>query len=295
MERTLFYTIICLLLAFTSCKSNIRDEEQKGEAIYLSMPESDVAGSINLLIFNNEDVLTKEIDYSSSSELSDDLLDLAAGDYTIVATSKTQDIFSTKEKTGETKLQDLCMILNDPSSSPEEAFYGLKKIHVESESFNTVEIPMNRIFSEIHLTLKDLSDEITKVSAEVTNAATGFYPGTGILTSDNTDVLLGEVKVENGTADIPVRRLMPVITSVLTKSDDSSDITTGTFISFKFYKEDGSEFTSHAQMPVIESGGIYSHEFDFNDLIPEVILDLLNIADWGENEPVYGEILNPAE
>jgi len=295
MNRTLFYTIICLLLAFTSCKSNISDEEQNGEAVYLSMPDGDIAGAISLRIFNGEDILTKEIDYSSSSELSDNLLDLTAGDYTIVATSKTQDIFSVDETSGETKLQDFCMILKDPSSSPEEAFYGLKKINVESESFNTVEIPMNRIFSEIHLTLKNLPDDIIKVSAYVTNAATGFYPGTGSLTSDITDVLLGEVNVENGTADIPTCRLMPVTNSVITKSDDSSDTTTGTLITFKLYKKDGSVFTSIAQLPVIESGGIYFHEFDFSDLLPEVILDLLNIADWGENEPVYGEILNPAE
>ena len=77
---------------------------------------------------------------------------------------------------------------------------------------------------------------------------------------------------------------MPVINSVLTKAENST-YATGTQILFKFYKKDGTSTESKAQLPTIENGGIYSPEFDFNNSIPELILDV-HIIDW---EEVNGE------
>jgi len=254
------------------------------------MPDSDRTGAIKLRIFNSEDVLIKDIDYSSVNELSKTLFDLPFGDYTIVETSKTQNIFVVNEEIGNTKLQDLCMILKKPSSSPEEAFYGVKKIKVKTEEFMPIEIQMNRVFAEIHVTVIEIPDVIIKVSGEVINTAKGFYPGIEKLTSDTADVELGKVNVVNGTAVIPTRRLMPVTNSVLTKTENSFE-TQGTQIEFKFFKKDGVMFEFMAQMPIIKNGGIYSHEFKFNNFMPELVLNLIHITDWRENKITGYEVL----
>jgi len=281
MKNLILLLMIGFLLTLSSCDSDVYDKEiknEKGFAIALKMPEQDTAYNVILRVFNNEGVFIQKSNYSSVKELSSTILNFPSGNDKLLLTDNCENIFSINEEENKSTLQNLLFTLKAPSSSPIPAHYALCDISSPIDSLSHITIQMNRIFAELHLSISNIADNITKVSAKIMNVSCGFYPCIEKLTPNTTSVNLENIAVVNETVTFPKTILMP---------DDNPQV------EIVLYKNDGNTLITRVNLPPMYNGGIYSTNINGSDLQADILLNLTQITDWRQNKEINGEILNP--
>ena len=288
MRNNIFlYIVICGLSLLTACDKDVHKDEQ-GVVIELNMPSEDKTEDIAIRVFNNDGLLTNHYDFASAEELGATLLPLASGDYTIVATSNTNDHFSHSQQVGKTTLTELLLTINEPYSAQSHSHYGVAEVTVVGESYTNVKVDANRIFAEVAVTMKNLHDDIVAVEMIIMNSAKGLYPAVHKLTNEYNSTHLGKITAEGNGVKFAILKIMPTV-SMLPKSRATST----TLTEFVFHYKNGDKVAMEATLPNMENGGTYTPELDFEIFKKDIIINITDIIGWGDGEDHEGEILNP--
>lgn len=291
MEKIISKTILWLacitILALTSCSKDSHEEKQ-GLAVSFTMPNDDAIDDIHLWIFNSNDVLEDEYSFKSAAAMASKLLPLAAGKHMIVAGINLTAPFSYSTTIGSTKIDELLVLLTDAKASPSHAHYGIQTVNVKDNGITQVEVNMTRVLAELQFSIHNVPAEVVSVEAEVLNCAKGFYPGTGKLTEETAQVDMGKQTPASGDVNFPLLRVMPVVTPVTGRAVEEAK----TQIRFIFTFNDGKSTTVEVVAPIMQNGGSYTPEVEYETLQQDLIVDITGINGWGENPPIGGEILN---
>ena len=286
-NRIILYLTICGLSLLTSCDKNVHKGEH-GVVVTMNMPKGDTSGDIDIRVFGSDGILANHYDFTNANELGLRLLPLSSGDYTIVATSNTNDHFSHSQQVGKTTLTELLLTINEPYSAQSHSHYGVAEATVVGECYTNVKVDANRIFAEISVTMKNLHDDIVAVEMIIKNSAKGLYPAVHKLTNEYNSTHLGKISAEGNRVKFPVLTIMPSV-SMLPKSRATST----TLTEFVFHYKNGDKVAMEATLPIMENGGTYTPELDFKIFKKDIIINITDIIGWGDGEDHEGEILNP--
>ena len=184
-NRIILHLAICGLSLLSSCDRNVHQDEQ-GVVVMLNLPTNDTAKDIQIRVFSSDDILTSHYDFASAKELGSTILNLADGDYAIVATSNENNHFTTSQKIGKTTLVELLLTMNEPYTAQSHAHYGVANVTVTGKSYTNVTVDANRVFAEVAVTINNLHEDVVAVEMIVQSSAKGLYPAIHKLTNDYT-------------------------------------------------------------------------------------------------------------
>lgn len=228
---------------------------------------------IRLWIFNEKDVLIKEVQFANLAEARAANVELPAAPCKLVAATCPASHYTCPAIPGKTRLADLLITVNTPGTNPPHIQSGAATITAES---GRVQIRMTRILSELEFLLKNLPKEVVQVRAEVLNSADGFYPGTATLTDQNTTVPLGELVPDaEGNARFPLTRLMPVTNVSVSRAAEPT-----TQMAVTMTTAAGEEIKYDVIAPTLESNEYYDPEAGY-ELFKEGTVVVATIKDWG--------------
>lgn len=287
MEKIISKTILWLacitILALTSCSKDSHEEKQ-GLAVSFTMPNDDAIDDIHLWIFNSNDVLEDEYSFKSAAAMASKLLPLAAGKHMIVAGINLTAPFSYSTTIGSTKIDELLVLLTDAKASPSHAHYGIQTANVKDNGITQVEVKMTRVLAELQFSIHNVPAEVVSVEAEVLNCAKGFYPGTGKMTAETAQVDMGKQTPVNGDVNFPLLRVMPVVEPTPMRAAEE----TKTHIRFIFTFTDGKSTEVEVIAPIMQNGGTYTPEVEYETLKEKVTVDITGIPDWVEDPSMGG-------
>lgn len=293
---------MCLsgMLLFTACDKDAHKDEQ-GVTITLSLPSEDDVTDTRLWVYQPDGLLLKEYHDTTPRALS--LEPLAPGEYVLIAATNLTAPFSTHQAMadGVKPYEGLLFQLDEPSASPAHAHYGVQTLQISADGIGHAEMKMSRILAELQFTIKGVPAEVTEVEANVTNVAKGFLPYSRQLLPATDVARLGKASPQNGVISFPLKRLMPVVKSVVkpvverqTRTADAPT-TVPTLLQFTFRYADGNTITFDAEAPAIENGGTYTPEIKYEQFRPGVTLQINAINGWVELPDINGDLLNPSK
>ena len=287
--RFKLFLLLGLLVTMAGCRKNDGDPE-RGAVLTLTELKNDPVSDIRLWVYDNNGKLVNEYSYRSYTELADALLPLPAGEYTfVVATNIVEPFKVQKSTTATTDLENLYIKLNDASSSPAHAHYGVEKATIAADDVTRVPLRLNRVMAEMGFMIKNIPAEVVKATLQITNVAEGFYPGIGKLSAQTAVASLGEQTSQGGTLTFPAKRIMPVVTPAVR----SGETELKTLLQLTVTYTTGATLTFDLEAPATQNGGSYTPEIEYSILRQGITIEVDAINGWVELLPVNGEILNP--
>lgn len=281
MRQKRIYLLISLLsFILTGCIHEYPDGTGNHPiSLVWTSDHPDELTGIRLWIFDEKDVLIKEVQFADLAEARQTNVELPAAPCKLVAATCPTSHYTCEAVPGKTRRGDLLITVNTPGSNPPHIQSGTAIVTAES---GRVEIRMTRILSELEFLLKKLPPEVVKVRAEVLNSADGFYPGTTTLTDRNTTIALGELAPDaEGNVHFPLIRLMPVTNVPVSRVAQPTTQMAVTMIT-----TGGEEVTFDVVAPTIESGGYYDPEAGYEQFKVGTVV-IATIKDWDDGN--HGE------
>ncbi len=288
-NNILSYIIICTLSIFASCDCGVHDNE-RGVAVTINMPSDAVVDDIDIRVFDGDDILISCYNFATMAELGSTLLPIFSGEFTLVATMDANKYFTISETIGESTLGELLFSMNHPFSSPKHSHYGVADITVVDGPYTRVAVDASRVFAELGISIKNVPSEMKEVEMVVKNTASGFYPAVHKLATGCNSTTLGAICEVDNKVLFPSVALMP---SVSIDSEGRSNANIKTYIDFIVHYENGTKVPMSLSLPKMENGGTYNTELDFELFRADIIVDITQIAGWGDGQESDGEILNP--
>lgn len=282
----IYHYVVLALLSFTACHSDDFNADL-GVAVALQIKVNDPVNDVAIWAFNDQQKLAEEFYFESPDELASTRLKLSAGNYTLVAITNMGDAFAHNAQKEVSTLDDLLVVINDPSSSPAHLHYGQNAIQVENESCQRSTIMLNRAMTEMTFSISNVPSEVTGVEMWVVNSAKGGYPGIEKLTTETERVSFGLMKPEQGKVQFTTKQLMPTVSSVNTRSSSKANL------EFTMNYDNGVSLTFQAQTPALNSGGIYAPVITYSLFRPGITIEIDEINGWIELPPIQDDILYP--
>lgn len=280
-KTTLWLACITILTLTSCCKDS--HEEKQGLAVSFTMSNDDAINDIHLWLFNSNKVLEDEYNFNSTTAMASKLLPLVAGEHTVVSGINLTAPFSYSTAIGITKMDELLVLLTNAKASPSHAHYGIQAVNVKDNSITQAEIKTIRVLAELQFSIRNVPVEVVSVEAEVMNCARGFYPATGKLTEEMAQVKLGKQAPVGGDVNFPLLRVMPVVEPIEVRAA----VETKTHIRFIFTFSDGKSKEVEVIAPIMQNGGSYAPEVEYDTLKDKVTVDITSIQDW-EDDPSMG-------
>lgn len=274
----LFISLLCCILA--GCVHEYPDGTGNHPvSLVWSSDHPDELTGIRLWIFDEKDVLIKEVQFADLAQARQTQVELPAERCKLVAATCPPSHYTCDAEPGKTRSADLLITVNTPGSNPLHIQSGTAIVTGET---STVEIRMTRILSELEFLLKKLPPEVVKVRAEVLNSAHGFHPGIATLTDRNTTVFLGELAPDaEGNVHFPLVRLMPVTSVPVVRVAEPTTQMVVTMITAL-----DEEVTFDVVAPTIESDKYYNPEAGYEQFKVGTVV-IATIKDWGDGN--HGE------
>ena len=283
-SKTALWLTCIAILALVSCSKDSHGERQ-GLAVSFVMPNDDAIDDIQLWIFNSNDVLENEYSFESAAAMARNLLPLVVGKHTVVTGTNFTAPFSYSTTIGTTKMDELLVLLTDAKASPSHAHYGIQAVNIKENGITQAVVKMNRALAELQFSIRNVPTEVVSVEAEVLNCAKGFYPATGRLTEETAQVDMGKQVPVNGDVNFPLLRVMPVVEPTSMRAVEE----TKTHIRFIFTFNDGKSKEVEVIVPIMQNGGSYAPEVEYDTLKDKVIVDITSIPDWVDDSMGSGE------
>lgn len=272
------YAMICALalpLSFTACEDDVHRDEH-GLAVSLAWENRADAGTetgdIRLYIYHKDGALADTRTYPDAASLASGLLPLDEGGYTVVALANLTDdyILNGDAATAE----ELLLTLGEASCSPVHAFYGAAEISVPGSGKVQTEVALCRALAELAVVIHDAPQGV-KLDTEVSNAASGFRPATGVPHDEVERVHFPQTTAEGGTLSTGMMRLMPTAAG-----EPNSRLR------LVLHPAGGGELICNVEAPVMERGKSYTLTLKYDELHPEIHVGDVGVGDW----TVGGEI-----
>ena len=279
-----FWLVCIAAFLLASCHKD-NHEDQQGLTVSLTIPGNDAVSDVHLWVFDSGKVLRYEYSFKSTAAMAGQLLPLPIGEYTIVAGTNLTAPFSYETIIGTTRMDELLIVLTDAKASPAHAHYGVQAVSLTDNTLTQAVVKMNRALAELQFSIRNVPAEVVSVEAEVLNCAKGFYPATGRFTEETAQVDMGKQTPMNGDVTFPLLRVMPVVEPTPMRAAKE----TKTHIRFIFTFSDGKSTEVEVIAPVMQNGGSYSPEVEYETLKDKVTVDITSIPDWVDDSMGSGE------
>ena len=271
-----------LMFAFGSC-SEEHELHSPSLALGIEWPagiDDDEEGKgVDVWIFNSEGTMQEHNEYADAAGASSGLTLLPNGKYTIIVTSGLGNAFSTIG----TGLNDLMIKMTDPSSSPEQVYYGETEVSMNGKSISQEMIDMQPMLATLTINVTGVPVGAV-LNTEVHCVAEGFYPGRlaadgkthGVPSSDSTIV---NMPAATAGADslITSGPIMLMPTSI--------DYETMRF-HFTLTLANGQKTEIDADAPRMDAGGTYVINMTYSQLMPYIHFHYVTLDEWTEGEVI---------
>lgn len=285
----IFLLVGCVWPALTSCSDDIHEGEI-GVSVALMWQDEEDAGTpisdVRLWMYTADGTPTGDYHYTDPREVAKQLWPLAAGEYRFVATANLVEPFTVDNDTDGRPF----ISLSDASASPAHAWYGAVDVTYGALGVQRVVMPLTRILSELTVIITGTPDGMV-FTGTVDNAATGIYPtekkadgSFGTISRQSVSVNIPETTAQSGTIRTETLRLMPTVNGA-----------NQTTLSFQLRNSAGSTNYFTISAPLMNIGGKYLIELNYDEMTPFIYLSPITIDGWTEGWVVNGEILNPEE
>lgn len=273
-KTTLWLAYIAAFLLASCHKDN--HEAPQGLTVSLTMQGNDAINDVHLWVFDSNEVLRNEYSFKSTIAITTEILPLPTGKYTVVAGTNLIAPFSYQTTIGTTPADELLVWLTDAKASPVHAHYGVQSVTITDNSLTQAEVKITRILAELQFSIRNVPAEVVSVEAEVLNSAHGFYPAMDKLTAETAQVDMGKQTPANGDVNFPLLRVMPVVGTTPMRAAEE----TKTHIRFIFTFSDGKSTEVEVIAPLMQNGGSYSPEVEYETLKDKITVDITGISNW---------------
>lgn len=285
--RCLFLLIGCVLPALTSCSDDIHEGEI-GVNVALMWQDDEDAGTpisdIRLWMYSADGTPTGDYHYSDPREVAKQLWALATGEYRFMATANLVEPFTIENDIDGKPF----FSMSDASASPAHAYYSVEEAVISAKGVQRVRMPLKRILSELTVIITGAPDG-TILTGTVDNAATGIYPteknaggSFGTTAGQTVTANIPETTAQSGTILTETLRLMPTVNGA-----------SQTMLSFQLRSSAGSTNYFTLSAPLMNIGGKYRIELNYEEMTPFIYLSPITIDSWTEGWIINGEILDP--
>lgn len=214
--------------------------------------------------------------FAGPAQASSELLLLPAGEYDILVTVNmtgadgyaVEGLPVTKAGAG---LSDIPASLQDPASSPEQAWYAFTHVDVQEGGVTVAPLQLKRLLATLDVDIDNIPAG-TKMDMDIASVAQSVNLVSGAPSTDSKVVSHSAGRINILPTAAGVERFLLTLT-----------LTT----------PDGNTLTVEGNVPRADVGKTYTLEMDYNTLQPYMNFSAGEIGPWGEKWTVSGEILNP--
>jgi hypothetical protein len=235
---------------------------------------------------SGKDGFQKHYDFVSPEEAAGALQQLPEGSYKLLVTVNMDEkhgyALSESQTAADNALPATYVSLKDPTSSPQQAWFGLVTATISNGEISIARFQLKRLMSMITIIINGVPSgaSMSATASKVAQSVELTAPQNS--TAYHDELALGAFqKSADGALHLDNRTLLPTASGY-----ERTIITLTTAY-------DGTTQQSIIDVPLMERGRYYVLNLDYNGLTPYIHISGIDINAWQQNWTVDGEILNP--